>query len=179
MGRGWACLSPLAQHWLTTARISPVIADAAGFGWDEGTQELFIPIHRRGELAGWLARRFDEDRRKYDTLTEDRSNFYSHHATGSKLLVLTEDALSALRCSEICDSMGLLGVAIKPAVITAILRGGYDEVVVFLDGDNPQVRMAARAIAKRLPFLRTRIVETGCDPKDYSKGELECLILKS
>jgi DNA primase len=74
--------------------------------------------------------------------------------------------------------MGLLGVSIKPQAIEAILKAGYEEAVVFLDGDNPQVRMAARAIAKRLPFLRTRIVETGTDPKDYSKEELSCLILK-
>lgn len=104
---------------------------------------------------------------------------YGHYIKGTEVLTLTEDTISALRCSEICDTMSLLGVNIKPRMIEEIAKAGYKEVVIFLDGDNPRVRMAARKIAKRLPFLRTRIVETGSDPKHYSPEELECLILTS
>lgn len=175
---GWESYPPLAVKWLGDARVSPVITAREGIVWDLDSQELFIPIHNNGRRVGWQARRFDEDRRKYDTIREDKDNFFCHYTTGSKTLVLVEDALSALRCSEICDSIGLLGVGLSPAMLSAIMAQEYTDAVVFLDGDNPQVKLAARKIANRLPFLRTKIVETGSNPKDYSKEELECLILK-
>lgn len=126
-----------------------------------------------------MVRSFTDVHRKYTMFADDWSNMFGHFVRGSKVLTLTEDTISALRCSEICDTMSLLGVNIKPRMIEEIAKEGYTDVVIFLDGDNPRVRMAARKIAKRLPFLRTRIVETGNDPKHYSREELECLILTS
>lgn len=142
------------------------------------SEELFIPIMNDGRRVGWQARRFDGERRKYDTIREDKDSFFCHHTTGSSTVVLVEDALSALRCSEICDSIGMLGVHLSPAMLRAIMDKRYTEAVVFLDGDNAQVKLAARKLVTRLPFLRTKLVETGKDPKEYSKEELECLILK-
>jgi DNA primase len=71
------------------------------------------------------------------------------------------------------DSVALLGVAIKPEAIAKLLTCGYKRAIIFLDGDNPQVKMAARAIAKRLFFLDVSIIETGRDPKEYSLEELK------
>lgn len=174
----WKRFGSLAKAWLLKARLTPTKIEEEGFLWDEASQELFIPIKHEGNVVGWQARSFAGEGKKYTTMAEDKSKLFSHYVTGSNVLLITEDVLSALRGAEICDSMGLLGVSLKPSAIVAIAQKNYDKCVVFLDGDNPQVKLAARKIVKRLPFLRTVVVETGKDPKHHSKEELECLILK-
>lgn len=174
----WKRFGSLAKAWLLKARLTPARVEEEGFLWDEDSQELFIPIKQAGELVGWQARSFAGEGKKYTTIAEDKSKLFSHYVTGSNVLLITEDVLSALRGAEICDTLALLGVGLKPAAVVKIAQMQYEKCVVFLDGDNTQVKLAARKIAKRLSFLRTEVVETGKDPKHHSKEELECLILK-
>ena len=74
------------------------------------------------------------------------------------------------------DSIAIFGVHPKPSIVQRILMGDYDKAYIFLDGDNPTVRMKAREIPKRLPFIKCEIIETGCDPKHLSKEQIEELI---
>lgn len=160
------------------AGITPVITDTHGFLYSAGSQELFIPVRNNGVLVGWVVRCFAEDGRKYDTITEDSSKFFGFYPSSGKKIVIVEDVLSALRVAPICDSITVLGVFLKPEALSVIANSGYEEAVIFLDGDNSQVKMAARRMATRLsPFLRTRIIETGKDPKLHTDEELRCLIL--
>lgn len=176
----FADFGQLAKVWLLgKARIPKNVASEYGFLWDETKQELWIPVKQMGVNRGWQVRCFEENGRKYDTITEDGSMFFGHHMVmegSSDTVVIVEDVLSALRCSKFHDSIALLGVFLKPSMVQAISDRGYKNAIVFLDGDNTQVKLAARKIALRLPFLRTRIVETGQDPKKHSDEELSCLI---
>jgi hypothetical protein len=88
-----------------------------------------------------------------------------------------EDILSCYRVHEAgFDAIALMGTEIKDGVVAAVQEGRYKEAVVFLDADNPTVRMKARRIAKRLAFTSTRVLETGKDPKRHTEEQLKCLL---
>lgn len=87
-------------------------------------------------------------------------------------VVIVEDLISAIKCSQVVDSIAILGVHPSSYVVEKILKEGYKRAFVFLDGDNPVVRMKAREIGKRLPFVETVVIETGKDPKEHTVEEL-------
>lgn len=166
------------RRWLNEARLDKADCTKWGMCWSESAQSLFIPVKRKGEFAGWVVRGFGDDASRYRTWTDERDRFYGHVESPAPggTVVLVEDVLSGIRVGKLADCIVLCGTNIRPAAIGALIEGGYTEAVVFLDGDNSMVRQAARKIAKRLPFLRTRIVETGKDPKHHSDEELVSLI---
>lgn len=173
----WVDFPRAVRRWLSEARISGAQAEYVGILWSDSRQTLFIPIKRKNELAGWVVRTFGEDGRSYRILTDDKDNFYGHvvrmgEGAPRKKVALVEDALSGLRVGQLVDCIVLCGTSLRPSVIEALLTEGYEEALIFLDADNSVVRRKARAIAKRLPFLRTRIVETGKDPKHHTDSEL-------
>jgi hypothetical protein len=115
----------------------------------------------------------------YKALTLDNDSFfgyYPHTGEASETVVIVEDVLSALKCREVADTIALCTTSIRPLAVRRVLEKGYKEAVIFLDADNPTVRMNARKIARKLSFLRTRIIETGRDPKYYDVEALKALI---
>lgn len=178
----WGAFPVEAKKWLLDARISPVIIADRGFMWSDSKAALYIPVQQEGDSAfgrkivGHAVRLFNP--KGYFTKTNDKDNFYGYYKAPveTDTVVLVEDVLSAIRVAEVVDSISLMGVHVKPAVLSRVLTGGYKRAIIFLDGDNPQVRMKAREAAKRLSWLPTRIVETGTDPKRHSKEELDKLL---
>lgn len=153
--------------------------------WSEDRETLYIPVEQETsafgpKLVGYVLRRFQP--KSYLTLTNDRAGFWGlyraseRHPGGEGRVVLVEDVISALRSSEICDSLALCGTELRPGILSTLIHEGYKEAVVFLDGDNPTVKMKARKIAQRLSWMKVRVVETGRDPKLYSTDELRKLI---
>jgi hypothetical protein len=144
----------------------------------EKEDALYIPVLKMFNLVGWTRRTFSpKDYRPVPLVPME--SFFAHYGmpeTGT--VVLTEDTISAYRCfvESSHDSISLMGTEIRDTIVDTIMRHRYHTAIVFLDGDNPIVRMKARKIAKRLPFLSTRIIEDGRDPKRHSKEELTCLL---
>lgn len=92
---------------------------------------------------------------------------------GKRPVAIVEDVLSAWRVSEVCDTIALCGTELHSPVITAIAQERYTDAVVWLDADNPVVRMKARKIANRLNGLvTTHMIETGKDPKHENAGQV-------
>lgn len=172
------------RGWLAKGGITPVIAEEHGILWSDDLEQLYIPVTQDtsifGPVAlGYVLRRFEPKR--YLTLTLDKARFWGFlRWAGVPLkkepLIIVEDMISGLRCKEISDTMVLCGTEFKAGAVSLIVHEGYKEAVVFLDADNPQVRMKARQLAKRLSWMNVRIIETGKDPKHYSKEQLENLI---
>lgn len=178
--KGW----PIeVRRWLMEAGITESVLIGREWLWSDSKECLYIPVWQEDrtttghKVVGYVQRFFNP--KSYLTRTNDKENFYGYyvHSATDDTIVLVEDVLSAIRCSEVCDALALLGVAIKPTAITKLLTSGYKRAIIFLDGDNPQVKMAARAIAKRLFFLEVQIIETGRDPKHYSLEELKELLV--
>jgi hypothetical protein len=153
-------------------------ASCDDFEYFDKEDALYIPVRQRWTLVGWVRRSFTpKDYRPVPLVGMDK--FYAHYdSPEASTVVLTEDVLSAFRCyaESNHDSISLMGTEIRDTIVDAIMKCGYSEAIIFLDGDNPIVRMKARKIAKRLPFLSTRIIEDGRDPKRHSKEELTCLL---
>lgn len=174
----WRGFPAECRRWLTEAGIDSTIVTNNEFKWSDSTECLYIPVWQESKitvghkLVGYVQRFFNP--KSYLTRTNDKANFYGHyvHSATTDTVVVVEDVLSAIRCAMVHDSLALLGVALKPEAISKLLTCGYKRAIIFLDGDNPQVKMAARAIAKRLFFMEVSIIETGRDPKEYSIDEL-------
>lgn len=158
-----------------------------GFLWSPAKETLYWPVEQEGrslygpKLVGFVLRRFSPKR--YLTLTKDPESFWGlyrasqGHVEGGGTLVLTEDVLSAWRVAELADSLALMGTELKSQALAFLVRAGYNRAIVFLDGDNPTVRMKARKIAQDLSFMpQVEVVETGKDPKLYSKDSLRELL---
>ncbi len=147
--------------------------------WSDERNGLYIPVRQLGDLKGFVRRSFDTTAR-YKTLTLDKPSFFGYYScsTGNrKKIVLVEDVLSALRVREVADSLALLTTSIKAKAVSLIAKGGYEEALVYLDSDNPTVKMASRDIVLRLaPFLPVRLIETGRDPKYETRETLAALI---
>jgi hypothetical protein len=178
----WGAYPREVRAWLGSGGITSVINDKHGFQWSDSRASLFMPVRQGSRITsgfktvGLVERKFNP--KAYWTRTEDKDSFFAYYPTADgKTVVMVEDVVSAIRVSEVCDCVALMGVHAKPAVIERVLQDGYRECVVFLDGDNATVRMKAREIGRHLPFMATRVVETGKDPKSYSREELSKLLL--
>jgi hypothetical protein len=170
-----------AQRWLSRSGLLASALDNEGFLWYGDKEELYIPVRQLGDLKGFVKRSFKEGMVRYKTVTNWKPTFYGYYretpsAARRGTLVLTEDTLSALRVAEVADSLSLLGTGLTNGMITRIVREGYKDVAIFLDADNSIVRKASRDIAKKLPHVRARMIETGQDPKYYSRDQLRSLI---
>jgi hypothetical protein len=185
------------QGWLNKSGVTAEQAEAWGFLWtDVGLKSgdrtvvppssLLIPvvkeIHAIGpEAAGYVLRGFDP--KSYLTLTHAKAGFWAlirglpEHSGRGGTLTVVEDAISARKVASVAgDALALLGTTLRPEAMQFILRQGYKEAVIFLDGDNPQVRMTTRKLRRALSFIPTRIVETGTDPKREPNERLRSLI---
>lgn len=191
----WHAWPREAREWLLKAGIDSKVAVGQGFVWSDSQRALWLPVRQYSRTTvgwkdvGYVMRMFPKD---YRTFTENKHEFFGYFnfdspavvvgderlgtasACPPQVVVLVEDVVSGIRCaSSGYHSISLCGVAAKPSVVDFVLKNGYKRVIVFLDGDKPQVKMAARAIVKQFPTLETRIIETGRDPKSYTKAELQ------
>lgn len=173
-------------EWLGKAGITLTQARDYGILWSDSRSTLYIPVKQEGFsvygpiVTGYVLRAFDP--KGYLTLSNDNDRFWGllraseGHPEMKGTLVLVEDVLSGLRVQEICDTLILCGTELRPTALSAVIKEGYRKAIIFLDGDNPTVKMKARKIQKRLSWLNPRIIETGLDPKLYPKSQLEKLI---
>lgn len=165
------------RAWLSKAGLTNDVLDREQFLWSDEKETLYIPVRIEDDLTGYVRRNFGHGDR-YRTLKTDKERWFGYYADypPTEKIVLVEDILSALRVREVCDSLALLGTNLIAGAQSLIMQKGYKEAVIFLDADNPTVRSEARRMKKKLPFLPVRVIETGNDPKYYSKEQLEKLI---
>lgn len=186
-------MSKEAREWVSKAGIITPVIDARGFLWSDQEGALYIPVQQDESafgpvLVGWVKRGFSP--KSYKTLRMPGNALWGYYRQGGatplpgggqdglteRSVAIVEDVLSGLRCSEVCDTIALCGTNLHKDAINLIIREKYVKVKVFLDADHPTVKMQARKIAASLSWLDVEIIETGKDPKHYSKGELEKLL---
>ena len=86
-------------------------------------------------------------------------------------MVITEDALSAIRIASQCDAMPALGTNVPAHKIIA-LKPLYEFITIWLDRDKWR---EAREIAEKCQWvgLSANTVYTELDPKCYSDLEIK------
>ncbi len=181
----WGRFPRDVREWLLKGGVTSVIASEYGFLWSDSQNKLWIEARQYSKVttgykvSGYAVRGFSP--KSYLTRTKDKDSFYGYYVAEPSVInntkiVLVEDLVSAIKVSQVVDCIAIMGVHPKASVVSRILSGGYSTAFVFLDGDNPTVRMKAREIGKRLPFVRTHVIEVGCDPKACTKEQIEDLI---
>lgn len=94
----------------------------------------------------------------------------------SNAICLVEDVVSAIKVSEVMDSMALGGTVLKDNIYSYIGNNGYQKVYIFLDGDGAG-RKGAEQIRKKLALLcDTVIIRSNRDPKEHMIDEIKELL---
>jgi DNA primase len=124
--------------WLYKAGLSNWEIEHRGIYFNPVMDRVVIPVYSSGKLVYWQARGFDtEGRPKYINPAVDRSSIMYKTGKG-KVLVLTEDILSACRVSNLTAAWSLMGVNLTDAMMLQVMETG-SQVVVALDPDPPGI----------------------------------------
>lgn len=176
---------PLAARvWLYKAGLFDSDIRRLGAVWSDDLERVVIPVYKDGKLAYWQARNVAGDKRpKYINPSVDRSRLvYKAPEQNSKLLVLTEDILSAYKISTAgFDAWSLMGTKVNDYALDGVMRAvrpnGDRSLVCWLDPDaagqagSSSIRRTLRAYG-----IDARNVVSRADPKRLSRREIrECL----
>lgn len=179
----WTAYPREAREWLMQGGVTSVINAKQGIMWSDSHNKLWIPARQWCRTysgaykdSGYIVRGFNP--KSYKVVSDNKPAMFGHYLNDviTNDCVLVEDCISAIKCSQVIDSIAILGVHPSSYVVEKILKEKYRRVFVFLDGDNSVVRLKAREIGKRLPFVETVVIETGKDPKEHTTEELKELL---
>lgn len=121
-----------------------------------------------GWLYGFTARSLTGQKPKTLSFIEDsRGAWYSN--TESNDLIIVEDQLSAIRCSEYINAVALLGTAISIRLAKEIAENKFDTVYLVLDKD---AYSKALGLGMDFPGLNMKIPMTTKDMKDMEPEQL-------
>lgn len=130
-----------------------------------------------GRLVCTVARNFDPDRAekaKYYTsgAKEETCQVYQKGPELLKTLVITEDALSAIKVSKVCDATPALGTNMSVRRLTNYYNLGYRDFVIWLDRDKWKEAMN---MADTLKWMgaSARCFYSEHDPKTYSIEQIQ------
>lgn len=160
-----------ANAWLNRYDINEAERQWYRIGWSEYHGRVILPVWdmEHTQLLAYQRRRVlkDDTMPKYLTTRVKwvkHPTFIAAHRDGDTL-VLVEDILSAIKVNRVAPSAALLGTHMSDWLLYH--ASTYDNVVVWLDNDNPQVRADQRRIMRRLePFTNVRMAATDVDPKE-------------
>jgi len=147
-------------------------------------QLIFAFLDGEGKTLAWQARNLNpvNKAKRYFTQGDVNSLLPIYHSTRvghyePKGLVLVEDCLSAIKCSEALerDAMPLLGSGITRLKLVR-LRAFYDVLDVFLDPDMWPKSVLLAKQAEMLGF-KVRSIKAEHDPKELTRENL-CQLLK-
>lgn len=146
--------------------------------WSQIKQQvLFAFYESEGVLGAYQARNFSPGSKSKNYNKGDLSTIlpiYHHNDhSQSKVLVLVEDPVSAIKISRYSDAMPCLGSSLPTSKINALARL-YGAFLVWLDGN---MYHNAQKIAMKFELLGSdaTVVYTPNDPKDYSDKEIKHL----
>jgi len=161
------------QKWWLECGLTFDEARRYGVTYDWEKAALILPVYNRGKMVGQNEKHFRPGRPKYILRGSSvQQPIYPSDSGDYRRLVIVEDQRSAFKVAKILPAMPLLGTVLKDEHISFCLN--FQEVIVFLDNDNPTVVRHARAMEKRLTNfgLCVKIIAHKSDPKDLSERQL-------
>lgn len=151
-----------------------------GLVWCAGTEQLIYPYYAttpdgRKYLACYQARNFNKSR-------QEKAKYFNKGSTRNVIpiikspnssrtrLVITEDALSAIRIARQCDAMPALGTNVPVSKIMTLARS-YERITIWLDSDKWR---EAREIADNVKWLglSADTIYSELDPKAYTDEQI-------
>lgn len=179
LGVGTTSLPEDAVRYLQKYSISVPEALKRGIRWEPSRKQLIYHFYDQdGNLACTQARNFDPfraNKSKYFNVGEKEKAFplYEvHHQVRQNSVVITEDALSAIKIARQMDAMPALGTSFPMSKALTLQKLGYIKAFVWLDRDKWKEGME---IADRFKWLgmSVKAVYTEKDPKEYTQFEIQ------
>jgi hypothetical protein len=146
--------------------------------WDADREQLCFPYRDKdGELVC-------VQRRNYNPYRASKAKYLNEGETyevfdlivgGSssfpRTVVITEDKLSAMKVSNVCDAIPALGTTFQTHKLIELMKRGYQTIVVWLDSDKWR---EAREISDQCKWvgLSSKTVLTPLDPKEYDNTQI-------
>lgn len=177
-----------ALRWLYQYYVDEKLIRKYSIGYDRETSRVFLPVVIDGELTSYSSRAVTPSKYKY--ITKGKKKMFTT-GPGTTSIVLTEDFLSCIRVGEVMDSAYLQGTSLGYKDAQKLLQA-YDEIIIWLDGDEAGVDGAAKIKAKlqeleMKSLLRNlwhnspkrviiRVLSTDKDPKCYTTKEIQELL---
>lgn len=175
---------PLEARYWAKRSLSDHDIKRLGLCYDPGQKRVCIPLPVSNPTrTGYLARAVmpDDEGPKYVAHLHPEDDFILYTDKGTREVVFVEDYLSYLQVSQVCSCICLMGTTISTRnLIYAI---DYDRFIVWLDNDNPIVKMLQVKLQDRLSAFGECVIYKGTDPKKYSVFEIynvvkECFDVK-
>lgn len=173
---GW----PLAARvWLHKAGLSNDDIIRLGAYYHPPTGRVVIPVYQGDKLVYWQARdpewKRGTARPKYLNPPVDKFGLYAKYGSGP-VIVLTEDILSAFRVSRVTEAWSIMGTALAPGVLAALINERRPVVTMF-DPDAGGHKASA-SVTKKLAALGVPCYEASPprDPKYLTReGTASCI----
>lgn len=170
----------VARAWITRYGITKGEIEKYGIAYSPSRGRVMLPVYDSDGLALYQARKVfnADDGPKYISYN-NRINtlWYGHVSHKSSTIVLCEDIVSGIKLNRVCNSAALLGTHLSDKSLN-LLVNNYTRFIIFMDDDNPKVRMKQLVLKNRLElFGPTTIVHTnGKDAKEHTEDELRELL---
>lgn len=170
----------LHQYYITAEdKLNPYFTDYFG----ENAGNLIIGLYDRHNFRrGQQVRPFIGTGPKYKTtwtnnFMGDTAWYRSSSPGTTATLVVTEDCVSAYRVNRDAnvDSMALLRTSMSDSTMTYIISAGYQNVLLWLDGDDPGWEGSLKIwkrFAYRYPGLPVSRIRSLDDPKTYEPSNI-------
>lgn len=169
-----------ARVYLLKYGISLKEIENYGITYSPSRGRLIFPIITRGEKTGYAARRvLERDERPKWLLFDSSDNHYilcPFHLLYSDTAIIVEDYISGIKCSRFADTYVVLGTSVSRQLYHE-LKSSYKRFYIFLDNDNPKVKVTQKKIRVELePYGEVTIIRSDKDPKEHNMSELSSLL---
>jgi len=164
-----------AWAWLKRYELTDAEIDENNMCWSENEQLLIFPVHGKNlrDLLMWQGRYFGWKKNHPKYITRGLRNDVLHivgKQHGGDTLVLTEDLVSAIKCSRVAPAMPLWGSHID-ALMATRLAPLYGHFKLWLDYDKSQA--SVNFAIKLGSMMKIKPVITVLDPKEYSYEQMK------
>ncbi len=169
-----------AKSWLSQYDIGDELIDRHSLSWSVGHNRLVVPIMEAhsSPTAAWLRSIDKTVTPKWLYVGPKPTELLYIHTLNNiayNTICIVEDALSAIRVSQLMDVVSLGGTNSSSTRLSQIILQ-YSSVVLWLDGDRAG-QIAAQKFIKQFKLLRPITqVRTKKDPKLFSAKEMEGLL---
>lgn len=173
------------KEWLSQRLgVSDSELAANRIGMSQRTGQVVVPVYLLDGTLGWYQQRryIDGDGQgpKWTSPKGHSSPIYvPRPVVRGSHGIITEDALSAIRCGREAPSAALLGTSVSDRKLSLLLNWGrtcgIQQVLIVLDGDAAG-REKAAAVAKRIRpyFHRVRVLDHRLpDPKYWTEQQVK------
>lgn len=164
--------------WMLKCGLTFTLQREYGIQWSSSRKMLCWKIKGlKGTIIGWQGRCFAKDAKtKYFTQGKIHEDIciLSSDFPMKDVVVLVEDYISAIRVAQYYPAMPLFGCTCSVSTLNALSKR-FKNIVVWLDADKLD---NARKIGLNasMVWLKSNVVYTPKDPKEYTATEIETML---